>query len=268
MSVSNFFHSGDLGDIIYSLPTIKELGGGNLYLGPIGKSPHPPDKKLTSQIVNDLTPILTQQEYIHNVYYEDSTNHNIHYDLNKFRNIFIDWKNNKYTADEVNKIRQINLVELTASEFNLSKILYVYKWLTCKKNIGSLCYPIIVNRTSRYNNPRFPWTDIIKDFRKNIIFLGTVDEHKDFTDQFGNITHIKTPSMTTVFELIHNAKLFIGNQSFLYSLAEGLKKPCLQETHTYMNNCMFFRKDAYITNTTSKLNYIDIKNFIIKYILQ
>jgi hypothetical protein len=31
-----FKHSGDLGDIIFSLPTIRALGGGTLYLDPAG----------------------------------------------------------------------------------------------------------------------------------------------------------------------------------------------------------------------------------------
>jgi len=30
--MNNFFHSGDTGDIIFSLPTIKAMGGGKLYI--------------------------------------------------------------------------------------------------------------------------------------------------------------------------------------------------------------------------------------------
>ena len=36
--VKTFLHSGDLGDIIYSLPTIRKLGGGILYLDITGGS--------------------------------------------------------------------------------------------------------------------------------------------------------------------------------------------------------------------------------------
>jgi hypothetical protein len=27
-----FFHSGDLGDVLYALPAMRSLGGGNLFL--------------------------------------------------------------------------------------------------------------------------------------------------------------------------------------------------------------------------------------------
>ena len=34
--MKTFKHSGDMGDIIFSLPTIRALGGGVLYLDPRG----------------------------------------------------------------------------------------------------------------------------------------------------------------------------------------------------------------------------------------
>lgn len=36
-SVNSFFHSGATGDIVFSLPTVKAMGGGNFYISNFDK---------------------------------------------------------------------------------------------------------------------------------------------------------------------------------------------------------------------------------------
>src|SRR5580765_1733925 len=76
MSAKTFKHSGDLGDIIFSLPTIRALGGGVLYLDPTGGETEPRVKeplklrthtKLTAAAIDSLRPLLLLQEYIADV---------------------------------------------------------------------------------------------------------------------------------------------------------------------------------------------------------
>ena len=71
-----FKHSGDLGDIIFSLPTIKALGGGILYLDPDAGQSDPlvtwgkgiyNKTKLTQAGIDAITPLLEYQSYIHEV---------------------------------------------------------------------------------------------------------------------------------------------------------------------------------------------------------
>ena len=71
--VINFKHSGNAGDIIYSLPALITLSKGrkaNLYLrtnqpGNYGKNPHPlGGLMLNDKIVEMLQPLLLQQDYI------------------------------------------------------------------------------------------------------------------------------------------------------------------------------------------------------------
>ena len=67
---NSFLHSGDLGDIIYSLPSIKKLGGGTLYLNPSAnnlQNNYPIKTKLTKNSINLLRPLLLEQEYIYDV---------------------------------------------------------------------------------------------------------------------------------------------------------------------------------------------------------
>jgi hypothetical protein len=110
-----FKHSGDLGDIIFSLPTIRALGGGLLYLDPNGGEASPfvdwagktgtnlvlhldehrnegtpvnqlPGRtrtNLTTESIESLRPLLLQQEYIVDVqlWYGETVDH----DLDAFR---------------------------------------------------------------------------------------------------------------------------------------------------------------------------------------
>lgn len=265
MSDFNFYHSGDLGDIIYSLPTVKALGGGVLHLGNKHTiANNKPEKLITSEIVQNFKSFLSQQNYIKDVVFTDNENIKIDYNLNKFRTFFVDWGNKKYNVEEAAKLRQTNLVELTQKEFNLSGNLYLDKWLSCDEKVDTL--PIVVNRTSRYNNSLFPWRQIIEFIGDKIMFVGHENEYNNFINKFGKVEYKKALNFNELFKIINSCNLFIGNQSFCYSLAEGLKKSCIQETDTYMNNCMYFRKDSHITNTVEKMNFNTIKNFIISHI--
>lgn len=264
----NFYHSGDLGDIIYSLPTIKALGGGNLYLGPNHRVGQPPEKEITQRVVDNLQPILNDQPYLKLVKFNDNHTVGINYNLNQFRLPFVDWNQGRCTVEEAETIKHTNLVKLYQLEFNIPGELYLTKWLTCNESISYTNYPIVVNRTFRYRNPDFPWCDIVDTFRDKIIFLGLPAEYEDFCNKFGDIKYVETPEFYTAYKIINGCKLFIGSQSFLYSLAEGLKKPCLQESSYYMQTNLCFRKDAYFTNTTTKCQFNHIKPFITKYLFE
>ena len=67
-----FTHSGATGDIVFSLPTIKAMGGGTLYITNFDKQRSESIKKL-----------IAVQPYITNVVVKDGEN--IGYNLNRFR---------------------------------------------------------------------------------------------------------------------------------------------------------------------------------------
>ena len=126
MSDFNFYHSGDLGDIIYSLPTIKALGGGKLILGnKLLFYQNKPEKTITLEIVNDLRKIFDQQHYIKKTLFESKFQ--IDYNLNKFRGGFVDWENNKLSINNSNKLRKTNLVKLVQNCFSVPGNIYLGK---------------------------------------------------------------------------------------------------------------------------------------------
>jgi hypothetical protein len=74
MKNKTFKHSGDLGDIIFSLPVIASEGGGVLYLDPEGGKQEPlvswgqyETTKLTEGSILALKPLLEAQDYIEEV---------------------------------------------------------------------------------------------------------------------------------------------------------------------------------------------------------
>ena len=94
--MNTFKHSGDLGDIIYSLPTIRALGGGILYLDPAGGESDPYIRaqcvdgktRLNKQTIDFLSPLLKLQPYITDVRYWNGEK--VTYNLDEFRQKFGD----------------------------------------------------------------------------------------------------------------------------------------------------------------------------------
>lgn len=222
-----FKHSGDLGDIIYALPTIKALGGGDLYLS-ITKLVRDP---INQQKINLLKPLLEAQDYITNVdlYYHQY----IKYDLDQFR-FFLGKTSSLY-----------NIADCHARVFGCNKTINTIKWLNVDKKFIS---KVIMHRSIRYQNGQFNWQHIVNTYKNNITFIGLEDEYISFCQQIKNAANFtqyyKVKDFLEMAEIINAASLFVGNQSFPYSIAEGLKKDSIQETYKDVPNVIFTRNNA------------------------
>ena len=255
--IPNYYISGELGDIIYSLPAIKEKGGGNLYIGGQFKE-FPNFKELTPYIVYQLSKILEKQDYIYSVKYAEECPYNA-VNLNYFKNEFKKWTNNELNDAEIDIVRTTKLTTW------FSKLLEIddtsnNQWL--KNDFNSENY-ICVNRTSRYHNSNFPWKEIVKKYSNNIIFVGLPEEYNAFVNDFGYVKFVETKNFDDLYSVIGKCKVFIGNQSFCYSLAEGMKKPCIQETDLWVCNCKFERENTLFYEGHNIFN--DIKTFLNNY---
>src|ERR1035438_9074901 len=104
MSTATFKHSGPLGDIIYSLPAVKALGGGVLYLDVEGGKD---DEFVTRQSVNRNTgfgpagyqtirPLLMEQPFIEDV--RIWQNEKVDYNLDSFRTLLVNSGNTNLTT--------------------------------------------------------------------------------------------------------------------------------------------------------------------------
>lgn len=214
-----FAHCGDLGDIIYSLPTIRCAGGGTLFLyNQPGKTTH----AMTEQRVSLLKPLLCMQEYVKDVVWcaeghEDSS-------INGFRHHHRPGRN---LAD----------MHLATHGFNWNE--RTTAWLKVDK--PERVAPAIFCRTSRYQNTRFPWSRIWSKYKDKAVFLGTEMEHRQFCDEVGFIPYHPTVDLLQAARIISGSSLCISNQSVLHAIAEGLKHNVIMEVCPYCNNCSFER---------------------------
>jgi hypothetical protein len=95
---------------------------------------------------------------------------------------------------------------------------------------------IIVNRTARYQNPYIDYFFLHK-LDNIIIFVGDKTEHSAFNSKWNlNLPHHEVNDFLELAELIGGCKLFIGNQSFCWHLADAMKvKRVLEYCHVFPN---------------------------------
>lgn len=255
-----FHHSGDMGDIIYSLIVMKILGGGVLFLSSDCRYPHPaaPRVRLTHPVSNLLTPFLAMQDYVWNAKFTPDLPYSCDVDLNAFR-LF-------YRAGQPLLMSTAPLWKLHTKCFELD---YPEDdpWLTVDKETIVPGRPIVVNLTNRYRNLHFPWLHLIKRYSDKMAFVGLGDEYGRFNDLCcglgKTVPWVKTETVSDLARIISGSKVFIGNQSAPMAIALGLGKNVIQECWQGNPNCLFKRDNAvYWGVTTTELELEIPKNWL------
>ncbi len=217
----SFLHYGHLGDIINSLPVIKELSQNKickLYIQINKKIPkhvvsrdHPfGEVYLSEKPVEKLLPLLQSQRYIQKV--EIYHNDEIDIDLNFFREMPINFN--------IDSVRWY--FHLTGKHPNLSE-----RYLEVKDNENYKDY-IVIMRSLRRQNEQINYSFLSK--YKKIVFVGLKNEFDELKKQINNLEYYNSEDFLELASIIKNAKIFIGNLSFGYALAEALKVPRLLES--------------------------------------
>jgi len=207
-----------MGDLIYALASIEALGGGDLYLTTRSDTRTP----MSKETLEFLRPLLENQPYIRKV--QIHLSETIKYDFTEFR------KSKKGR----------NLAEWQADYIG-SRIDVKRPWLTVPSNLGLS----IINRSMRYRNPIWDeiWPLMLAN-RKNAVFVGLEEEHQDFVSRYGPIHHEKVENALQLAVLIASAPIFIGNQSFPYSIAEAVKTNRIQESYPDNPDCIFEKENS------------------------
>lgn len=236
-SCYTYKHSGDIGDLIYSLPVMKFYGGGHLQLNPFGL----PSKKydgsksgFDKKIIKFLKPLLERQEYIKSVTAWEK----------KFVDVDLDYF-------RTNPVESDNLCGKILGTFHVPFSETDYPWLTCEKKKMA---PVVISRSFRYRNNDLNYSDLFENF-KDCIFIGLPEEHEDFQISFGKIDYVKTDNLLQISEIINGSELFIGNQSAPMAIAIGLHKAYLQEYYPSHPDCVFPRTNGkYLFTNKEKQN--------------
>ena len=212
----SFLHSGRLGDLIYSLATIKELSKNHkcrLYIQ-VEKpmlGPHDSARKtfINKRCGDLILPLLRNQDFLEtvNIYKDEKIDIN----LDLFRDIPIN--HSFYSSRWFSHICGVNInVENT--------------FLSVKPN-DLIKNKIIVGRSSRYRNAYINYK-FLKN-TKNLLCIGLKDEFQDSKKDINNLEFHDCKDFLEMAEIIKASKFFIGNMSFQYIISEALKVPRLLE---------------------------------------
>lgn len=239
-----YSHAGDAGDVIFSLPVIRALGGGTLALHAESWT----RERMTESKVQSIRSLLITQPYIQDVRWL-APNEKADINLNDFRSEYF------RTFRHPNFPKRRNLCEWILRTHGVDPAEQEKQWLFVEPRREAR---VIINRTGAgrdgryvYRNPAFPWRKVLHQYHGQFAFVGTAKEHKEFTNRMNwqqgypfPIPYLETPNLLTLAQVIAGADLFIGNQSLPYAIAEGLKKRAVLEVCPWLPNCLFEREDV------------------------
>ncbi len=220
----NFYHRGSNGDIIYSLPTIIAYGEqADLYL-----------RKQEHLVL--LCRLLKLQPYIKS--------------LNKrryrmFRSPCVNLSDFYEIAwEKRDQHLVVSHLESHGKTYDLTQA-----WL---HNIEpNHVADIIINRTQKYHDRigQLDW-QLLKKFNTRCKFIGMDWEMKRFDRQKIDVEYYETKDALEMAQVIKGCKLFVGNQSLAFALAEAMKHPRCLEACQKFNNCQPHGKDGHTHITT------------------
>jgi hypothetical protein len=243
-----YTHSGDAGDVVYSLATVKALGGGMMFLTPHNKYPYPLNSRWTrmggeAEWVDNLAPLVEAQPYILKCRYTHGHPASTTHDLNRFR---IPWKQRSVRDND-------SILKLHMDAFNLP--MPTDPWLTVPDPIVVPDKRIVVNRTQRYQNNDFQWTRFIEKFHKQMVFVGTHQEYELLCGMAPTFKfdYYETKNALELARVIAGSKLFVGNQSLPLAIAHGLRKCVIVEEWKSNPNTRIERLGAWYELTEEML---------------
>ncbi len=218
----NLFHSGNAGDLIYSLPVARaifEITGlkPNLLLAadtPVALQPgmqHPRGNViLNDDMIQKLVPLLSKQVYLNKVLkHEDQR---IDIDLSLYRICGI-----QHNSGSIPRW----YFYTTGIYADLGK-----PWLDCDR-LTAHSNTIVIARSTRYHNHLINYS-FLSQYR-DLLFVGPESEFFLMQIAIPQLKWYPTNDFLAVCQVINSCRLFIGNQSLPYAIAEALKVPRLLE---------------------------------------
>jgi hypothetical protein len=252
-------HVVNLGDLISVLPGIKRLyeqtgkraivyqqlnRPGEYYLG----AQHPTTDSngamvcFNEQMFDMMRPLLLAQDYIED--FRVYKGEQVDYDLDVVRM-------QTYCGAPHFPLHKWTWMAYPEMTCDLSK-----SWIKVP-DAGNPFYKrtIAINFTDRYRNFNINYF-FLKKYEKNIIFLGTPDEHKSFSEKWNlDIPHFQVDNFLRLATVIHGADLFIGNQSFCWHVAQAMHVPRILELYPFAQNCTNFGADGFEFYHQPQLEY-------------
>lgn len=214
-----FSHKGNIGDVIYSLPSMSMMGGGDMVLQV--------SKLMSKKFCEDLAPLLKEQTYV--------------------KRVLIDEQNKAWDVElDAFRRRPLQLhgghiamwYNHTTGVFpNIAK-----RWLGVSSDtayVGS----IIINRTQRYREEELDYS-FLQDLKRPLLFWGSDAEYEEF-NYFCPCERVEFDNYLGLAKAIKACHAFVGNTSFAYAIAEGLKVKRFVEVPQFSPNAFPIGDNGY-----------------------
>lgn len=224
---NTFGHSGDLGDIIYAIPTLRKFDKPNLQ---VYNRPDLTAHTMTQERFDRLNTLLEVQPSLGTCEYLPIKAHD--HTLNTFRN----------------HGKSGNLADMHLSTQGYSWKERIQPWLYVPDPVELA--DVIFTRSMRYRNPKFDWKRILTHYKQRMVscaFAGTSQEYEDFCATIGDIPYASAVNVLDLARIIAGSKLLVCNQSLPAAIGHGIKHPMVMEVSVdprAKTDCIFHRSNA------------------------
>lgn len=114
---------------------------------------------------------------------------------------------------------------------------------------------IVITRSERYTNERIDYS-FLKPYEEDIVFIGTMREYNNFCMRYDlNIKKVNVRDFLEMAQLIKTCKFHITNQTQAFQLSEGQKVPRILELCSFAPNCIPIGENAYDFFAQQALEY-------------
>jgi len=232
----NILHSGSCGDIIYSLPFIKEYVKDKQCTLFINNNTHYQNAK--NGYYDLLKDLLLQQSYIENVVAIENVppqtiNYDYFYNAKLEKQFNIDVNLNKFRIPSEYFSRHYSQLFFDVFNFPHNNQ-WESKWLTINDTKLIDQEYSIVCRSMRYRNSSIDIKKIIESM-PNPYFVGLDDEYNDMK-QYVDIKRFEITNLLQLSQLINHAEKVFSNATAAFAITVGLDhKYKIYEAGNYQN---------------------------------
>lgn len=260
-----FKHSGHAGDIIYALPAIKQIclnmnAKAELYVF-IDKVWHNFDDKdrpykglITDEIFAMLRPLLETLPFMSLVARWSGQRIAVDLDRVKYMGTQIGLPHSHISRWYGYAFPELQTDRLHERVFQLDDMeAHAYHESGDKKDYSIFNDAIVVNRTIRNLNP---YVNYLFLQQYNVYFVGLLSEYELFREQVPTAKYIEVEDFLQLGIIIGNSKLFLGNQSMCFAIAEQLKINRALECYASATNVIPIGEGGFDYYTQEGLEYI------------
>lgn len=234
-----YYHSGNLGDIIYGLYAMREHcgdRGADLIIGPCQHQTgaHSLKAPITKQQFDMLLPLLRTQKWIKRVRWSQfyPIAEDVH-DMNGFRNL---WPR-RHTMG-IKTLCEAQFEHLGIRE----KFDPTHAWLDLQPSWQGTNLPrVVIHRSARWRQDDQMWRNLVNAYREKLLFVGMADEYFEFENTYGAVSFWKVRDFLEMAEIITFSIGVVANQSFPCALAIGFGQNVFQEQSLATPDCAFDR---------------------------